>query len=332
MRNAVLAMEARVALQAEHPAFPPHQHEVIGAAMGIVTDHAPFHPHGGMLVNVGSALFHVALDAGLPVSGIQAGAIDAAVRVVTIRTLDKSLWHAMVHRQCKFRLDIAMAGEAQTGLGFLQQTGVQPSRCFGKLGRLEEDCLGVRDAAWARRLDLVHQVRGVALITRDGRRRVLRVGECLLLVAGNVARHAAFGVFFGAGVKREDQPGCCYFLGVIARRVPFGIRMSFTGTVAGFASGYTGGRHIGCALRCARHNLGRSVRGLCKRLRFGRMAARTGLGARIVAGLPREGTRDATDAPWLASGILCAKAAPAKAVSEKTSAKSTSAGGSLLLL
>ena len=67
VRSRGLGVEAGVALQAELPAFPPHQHEVIGAAVGIVADHAAFHPHGRMLINVGPALLHVALDAGLPV-------------------------------------------------------------------------------------------------------------------------------------------------------------------------------------------------------------------------------------------------------------------------
>ena len=131
------------------PAFSPHQHEVIGAAVGIVADHAAFHPHGGVLINVGPAFFDVALDAGLPVGGVQAGAIDAAVRVMTVRTLHQALRHAVVHRQGELGLDVAMAGKAQIRLGFLQQAAVQPAHCFRKLRHLKESRLGQDQAALA---------------------------------------------------------------------------------------------------------------------------------------------------------------------------------------
>ena len=144
VRERGLSVEAGVTLQAELPAFPPHQHQAIGAAVGIVADHAAFHPHGRVLINVGPAFFHVALDAGLPVGGIQAGAIDAAVRVMTVRTLHQALRHPVVHRQGELRLDVAMAGKAQIRLGLLQQAAVQPAHRFGKLRHLEESCLRVR--------------------------------------------------------------------------------------------------------------------------------------------------------------------------------------------
>jgi hypothetical protein len=89
VRSRSLSVEAGMTLQAELPALPPHQQHAIGAAVRIVADHAAFHSHRGVLINVGPAFFHVALDACLPVGGIQAGAIDAAVRVVAVRTLDE---------------------------------------------------------------------------------------------------------------------------------------------------------------------------------------------------------------------------------------------------
>ena len=48
----------------------------------------------------------------LPVGGIQAGTIDAAVRVVTVRALHQTFRHPMVNGQGEQRLDIAMAFEA----------------------------------------------------------------------------------------------------------------------------------------------------------------------------------------------------------------------------
>ena len=130
MRDRRLGVEAGVALEAEHPAFAPHQHEVIGAAVGIVTDHTAFHPHRRVLIDVGPAFFNVALDAGFPVGGVQAGTIDATVRVMAIRTLHQALGHPVVYRQGELRLDVAMAGEAQIRFGFLEQTAVQASAPF----------------------------------------------------------------------------------------------------------------------------------------------------------------------------------------------------------
>ena len=114
--NARLSVEAGVTLQAELTAFTPHQHEMIGAAVRIVADDAAFHPYGRMLINVRAALFNVALNAGLPVGGIQAGPVHAAVGIMTIRTLDESFRHAMVHGQGKLCLNVAMTAKAEPGL------------------------------------------------------------------------------------------------------------------------------------------------------------------------------------------------------------------------
>ena len=84
VRSRGLVVEAGVTLQTELPSLPPYQQHAIGAAVGIVADHASLHSQSRMLVNIGPAFFHVALDAGLPVGGIQAGTIDATVWVMTI--------------------------------------------------------------------------------------------------------------------------------------------------------------------------------------------------------------------------------------------------------
>jgi hypothetical protein len=105
-------MEAGVALQAELPPFTPHQQHAIGAAVGIVADHASFHPHRRVFIKIRSALFHVALDAGLPPRVIQTSAIDAAVWIVTVRTLYQLFRYAVMHGQGKQRLDVAMTFKA----------------------------------------------------------------------------------------------------------------------------------------------------------------------------------------------------------------------------
>lgn len=112
VRYPILAMEAGVTLQAEHPAFPSHQQHAIRTAVRIVADDAAFNPYSGMLVDIGAAFFYVALNAGLPVGGIEAGTIDAAVRVMTIRTLEESFRHPVMHWQGELCLDVSMAGKA----------------------------------------------------------------------------------------------------------------------------------------------------------------------------------------------------------------------------
>ena len=149
--------------------------------------------------------------------------------------------------------------EAQIRLGLLQQAVVQPARRFRKLRNLEESRLRVRKAALALIFDLFHQVGRMAFVAGDARRRVLRVGKRFLLLAGDVAGQAAFRVFLGTAVEREDQLGARHFLGRVARRILFGIRMSFAGAVAGFASGNAGRRRSGrAALPCRRSALSAS--------------------------------------------------------------------------
>ena len=88
----------------------------------------------------------------------------------------------------------------------------------------------------------------MAFVAGDARRRVLRVGKRFLLLARNVAGQAAFRVFLGTGVEREDQLGAGHFLGRVARRILFGLRMGFAGAMAGLTSGNAGGRRSGRGL------------------------------------------------------------------------------------
>ena len=82
----------------------------------------------------------------------------------------------------------------------------------------------------------------MAFVAGDARRRVLRVGKAFLFLAGNVAGQAAFRVFLGTGVECEDQLGASHFLGRVASRFLFGVRMGFAGAVAGLTSRYVSGR------------------------------------------------------------------------------------------
>src|ERR1700685_1453889 len=72
VRHACLTVESVVALQTELAAFAPHQQHTIRAAVRIVAGSAAFHFRRRMLVDEGSALFHMALDAGLKVRLVEA--------------------------------------------------------------------------------------------------------------------------------------------------------------------------------------------------------------------------------------------------------------------
>jgi hypothetical protein len=169
VRSRGLVVEAGVALQAELSAFPPYQQHAIGAAVGIVADHASFHSQSRMFVNIGPAFLHVALDAGLPVGGIQGGTIDASVRVMTIGTLQEALRNSMMHRQGELSLDIAVTAKAQIRLRFFEEAVVQPARCFGKLRHLEKGRLRQRGATPALIFNHFHQVDRVAFAAGNAR-------------------------------------------------------------------------------------------------------------------------------------------------------------------
>src|ERR1035441_5907587 len=95
-----------------------------------VADHAAFHPQGGMLINVGPAFFDMALNACLPIGGIEARAIDASVRVMTIGTFQEALRHTVVHRQRELSLDVAVTAKAQIRLWLFEKTVVEPAHLF----------------------------------------------------------------------------------------------------------------------------------------------------------------------------------------------------------
>ncbi len=119
VRGLGLGMEPRVALQAELSSLAPDQQHAIGTPMRSVADRAAFHPDGGVLVNVGPALFHVALYAGLSIGSIQARAIDAAVRVMAVGTFEHPFRHAVMDRKRELGLNVSVTRKAEIGLRLL---------------------------------------------------------------------------------------------------------------------------------------------------------------------------------------------------------------------
>ena len=89
---------------------------------------------------------------------------------------------------------------------------MQPAGGFRKLRHLEESLLRQREAAFALISNLFYQVRRVAGVAGEARRRMRRVVEPVLVPARDVAGKAPGRVFRRAGLEREDQLGARKFL------------------------------------------------------------------------------------------------------------------------
>ena len=82
-----LSMKACVALQTELAAFAAHQEHPVGAPVRVMARNAAFDAHSRVLINVRTALFHVAIDAHLLAGFIEARGVQASVWIVAIRAL-----------------------------------------------------------------------------------------------------------------------------------------------------------------------------------------------------------------------------------------------------
>ncbi len=196
VRHACLIVVSGMALQAELPPFAPHQQHAIGAAVRGMANGAAFYLQRRVFMDEWPALFRVAVDAGLRIRLVQAGAIQRAMRIVAVAALHQALRDAMVYRQRKLRLHRAVAVKAQRGLGLLQQTAVQPAHLVGNLRHLEKVALWRTQVALALVFDFSHQVRGVALVARKPMGRMGRMLKKILLLAAGVAKKAMRGVLF----------------------------------------------------------------------------------------------------------------------------------------
>ncbi len=127
VRHARLTVKSVVALQAELAAFAPYQQHAISTAVRIVAGSAAFHLRRRMLEDKGSALFHMAVDAGLKVRLVKARQIRRAMRVVAARALHQVLGHAVMNGQRELRLNGSVASKTKRRLGLLQQAVMQPA-------------------------------------------------------------------------------------------------------------------------------------------------------------------------------------------------------------
>src|SRR5947207_1797085 len=118
-----------------------------------------------MLVDIGPPLLCVTAHASLIIRFLQAGMIHRPVRMMAISALHQAFGDAMVDRQCKLRLHIVVATETQLWLRLLQQAAVQPADLIRKLWHLVKVPLRRAQFALALVLDLIDQMRGMALIT-----------------------------------------------------------------------------------------------------------------------------------------------------------------------
>src|ERR1700733_4138888 len=204
VRHARLTVESVVALQAELAAFTPHQQHAIGAAVRIVAGSAAFYLCRRMLVDAGSALFHMALDASLKVRFVEAGQVRRAVRVVAVRTLHQVLRHAVMNGQRELSLNRPVTSKTKRWLGLLQQAVMQPANLIRQARRLEEIALRVAEISFALIFDFFHQMSGVALVARQTVRSVRRMFEEFLLLAADMTKQTVGRVFLRVGAKVKD--------------------------------------------------------------------------------------------------------------------------------
>lgn len=238
VRNTGLRVKPGVALQAELPAFAPHQQHAIGTAVRVVADHASFHLGRRVLEYIRPAFLDVALHASFRTRMVQAGDIFRAVRIVAVRTFQEPFGNAVVLGQSELRLNSLVADKTQRRLRLLQQAVVQPARFIGQLRHLKEVRLRRKQCAFAGVFHFIDQMGRVALAARQAVARVRGLGKVVLLLAGVVAGEAARGIFFGASLKRKNRmldEGFGHFR-IVAMRGLHGIAVRFSRAVAGFAA------------------------------------------------------------------------------------------------
>ncbi len=204
MGHARLPVKSGVTLQAKLAAFAPRQQHPVSAAMRCMAGSAAFNLQRRMLIDIGPAFFRVTADASLIIRLLQAGMVQRPVRIMAVSALHQTFGDAMVHRQCKLRLHVVVATEAQLRLRFLQEAAVQPSNFIRKLRHLEEVPLRRSEFALALVLDFIDQVRGVALIARKSVRGVAGVLKEFLLLAAGMAQQATRGILLGVRTKLEN--------------------------------------------------------------------------------------------------------------------------------
>src|SRR6185437_4337399 len=191
MRYSRLIVVSGVALQTKLAAFAPHQQHAVGAAVRCVARGATFHLHRRVFINVRTTLLGMAVHATLKIRFIKAGVVLRSVRIVAVAALDQTLRHTMMHRQRKLRLHRSMAVKAQRRFRLFQQAALQPADFIRKLWHLEKVALWRTEITFALVFDFGHQMRSVALIARQSVRLMSRMLKKILLLAADMAKHAA---------------------------------------------------------------------------------------------------------------------------------------------
>src|SRR5262245_7793197 len=218
-----------VALQAQEAFFARAEQRLIDAAVRGMARDASFHLHRRVFEDKRTALLNMTLDARFPTGLPHSGAIGGAVSVVTVGALHRAFCNPMVRRQRKLGLNVGVAAETELRLRFLQETAVKPAFVFFYLRHREESALRGRNI-----LLPVHLVCGMAVVAGDPVHRVGGVLEFRLVLAADVARHAAVGVFSRLASEREDQLGGRRDLRIIAACRYHALDMRFARAVAGF--------------------------------------------------------------------------------------------------
>ena len=239
MRNRGLSLESGVTLQAELAAFAADQQHSIGTAMRTVTgDTAAAIARDlsrRVLIDKGPVLLDMACRASFGDRLDQIGSAWRAMRVMTIRALDRSFRNAMVYRQGELRLNCAVAAVAELRLRGLQQFVAKPSGLVRTGNDLEKLGLGRTEPALALVLCLLDKMRRMAGIAGNALSRVAGMNEALRHLVFEVAAHAAIGVFFSRAVETENQLIRLRRLFIVTLSRLLSLYMSSSGTVTGFA-------------------------------------------------------------------------------------------------
>ena len=117
-----------MALETQLINLVPVQQLGIRGAVRLVTRDAPFHAHGSMFEDERAALVGVALHTGnlISVGEADLARIEAAMRLVTIHTMDRAFLIFMAERLVEGGQIFAMAGQAK----LVRSPGPQVNRLF----------------------------------------------------------------------------------------------------------------------------------------------------------------------------------------------------------
>ena|SRR6185312_1586320 len=121
-----------VALQAQHPLFPPSQQRLVRTSMRIVAARASLYPHSAVLEHKRPALLHMTLNAGFRPGFYERRPVCSAMWAVAIGALHLALGDPMMPRQRERCPHIGMAPVAEFRLILFQKAAGQPAIFLGQ--------------------------------------------------------------------------------------------------------------------------------------------------------------------------------------------------------